>query len=104
MLDAVNKSIEFDQAITRILPAETTDEFVPNKWQTVVGEKESINRQACECALLLKLRDEIKVGNLAISECKRFGNFDDFFVDATRWQAHTSEFFRHLGSRNRPRS
>jgi hypothetical protein len=86
-----------NESSTRKLPAETPTEFVPRKWQSVVDDAESLNRQPWECALLLKLRDEIKVGNLAVGESKRFGNFDHFFVESSRWLARQFDFFRQAG-------
>ena len=97
VLDAVRSLVEMNESSTRKLSADTPTEFVPRKWQSVVGDAESLNRQAWECALLLKLRDEIKVGNLAVGESKRFGNFEHFFVESSRWQVHQFDFFRQAG-------
>ena len=47
-----------------------------------------------ECALLVKLRDELKAGNLSVRNSKRFACLDDFFIDGGRWQAMREEFFR----------
>ncbi len=97
VLEAVRILVSINENGTRKLPADTPTEFVPTKWQAVVGNGEELDRQAWECALLLKLRDEIKVGNLAVGESKRFGNFDQFFVESSRWQAHQQDFFRQAG-------
>jgi hypothetical protein len=39
-----------------------------------------------ECAVLVKLRDELKAGNLSVRHSKRFARLDDFFIDDRRWQ------------------
>ena len=45
----------------------------------------------------MKLRDEIKSGNLSVRYSKRFGRLDDFFIDDGHWQSVRADFFQHAG-------
>jgi len=62
-----------------------------------------IDRRAWECALLLKLRDELKAGNLSVRHSKRFARLDDFFIDDRRWQGMREDFFRRSGLPSDPK-
>jgi hypothetical protein len=53
--------------------------------------------------LLIKLRDELKAGNLSVRYSKRFARFDDFFIDDHRWQAMREDFFHHSGLPSDPK-
>ena len=40
-----------------------------------------------------KVRDEIRSGNISVKHSKRFGKFDDFFMDVERWGGLRTDFF-----------
>ncbi len=42
---------------------------------------------------MLKLKDEIRSGNIAVRHSKRFGRLDDFFIEPSRWESKRSTFF-----------
>ena len=70
----------------RKLPEEAPVAFLPGRLQALVRDDQGrVTKQGWECALLLKLRDEIKAGNLCVTHSKRFGRFDDFFLPPERW-------------------
>jgi hypothetical protein len=46
---------------------------------------------------MVKLRDELKAGNLSVRYSKRFARLDDFFIDEPRWKAMRDDFFHHSG-------
>jgi len=81
----------------RKLPEETPISFIPRKLRPLVVLEDTINKQAWECALLTKVRDEIKSGNLAVKHSKRFGPFDRFFISHDQWDPMREEFFRQSG-------
>jgi len=56
-----------------------------------------IDRRAWECALLLKLRDELKAGNLSVRYSKRFARLEQFLIDDLRWHGMREDFFRRSG-------
>jgi TnpA family transposase len=97
VLDAVASLVAANESHARKLPPDTPVDFVPKRLRGVVGENGSRNRQAWECSLLIALRDEIKFGNLAVGDSKRFGNFDRFFVESDEWENHRSDFFCQAG-------
>ena len=68
----------------RKLPANAPTDFVSQRLKPIVGDGEGIDRRAWECALLVKLRDELKAGNLSVRYSKRFARLDDFFIDDRR--------------------
>jgi TnpA family transposase len=87
----------------RKLPANAPIDFVSQRLQPIVGDGDRIDRRAWECALLVKLRDELKAGNLSVRYSKRFARLDDFFIEDRRWQAMREDFFHHSGLPSDPR-
>ena len=81
----------------RKLPENAPIEFVPQRLQSVVGSGDALNRHAWECALLMKLREELRSGNLSVKHSKRFGRLDDFFMDEQKWVSHKKRFFERAG-------
>ena len=57
---------------------------VPKRLRPFVEVAGEVDRRAWECALLLRLRDEIRSGNVSVNHGKRFGRLDDFFVASLR--------------------
>jgi TnpA family transposase len=96
-LNALRVLKEIDTSGKRKLPNDTTVEFVPKQLQSVVTNNGSIDRRAWECALLFKVRDEIKAGNLSVKYSKRFARLDDFFISDREWQSLREDFFRRSG-------
>jgi TnpA family transposase len=79
------------------LPEDAPVEFIPPRLRPFVVEDGSMSRAGWECALLLRLRDEIKSGNIAVAHSKRFGQFDHFFLATESWQAKRAAFFQRAG-------
>jgi len=77
----------------RKLPPDAEADFVPRRLRAIVGPQDAQVRAAWECALMLKLRDEIRSGNIAVRHSKRFGRLEDFFIEPARWESKRSEFF-----------
>jgi len=51
----------------------------------------------------VKLRDELKAGDLSVHYSKRFARLDDFFIADHRWQAMREDFFHHSGLPSDPK-
>jgi TnpA family transposase len=94
-LQAVRVLKEANAGGKRKLPATATTSFVSQRLRPVVGEGEQLNRHAWECVLLLKLRDEIRAGNISVKHSKRFGQLTDFFIPQERWTEMRAGFFEH---------
>ena len=97
LIDAVELLKQMNESGKRKLPEETPTSFVPKKLRPLVEKEGTIDKHAWECALLTKVRDEIKSGNLAVEHSKRFGPFDRFFISTSQWQESREEFFRQSG-------
>jgi hypothetical protein len=67
--------------------------FPPQRLKPIVVYHGEIDRRAWECALLLKLRDELKAGNLSVRYSKRFARLEEFFIGDRRWQSTREDFF-----------
>jgi hypothetical protein len=80
----------------RKLPEDAPTEFLPQRLKPIVINHGEIDRRAWECALLLKLRDELKAGNLSVRYSKRFARLEEFFIDDLRWQGIREAFFAVL--------
>ena len=81
----------------RKLPEDAPTDFLPQRLKPIVINHGEVDRRAWECALLLKLRDELKAGNLSVRYSKRFARLEEFFIDDRRWQSIREDFFRHSG-------
>lgn len=86
----------------RKLPEDTPMGFVPVKLITLVAPYGNIDKQAWECALLTRVRDEIKAGNLSVKGSKRFCQFDDFFINDNEWIKIRSDFFKRANLPEQP--
>jgi len=92
-LRAIAQLRALNEANRRKLPSDAESNFVPDRVRSVVGSPGAMSRPAWECALMLKLRDEIRSGNIAVRHSKRFGRLDDFFIDPALWTSRRDEFF-----------
>jgi len=82
----------------RSVPMDVPDEFVPKRLMPLIRDnKNRIDKRRWECALLIKLRDEIKAGNIYVKHSKRFGRFDDFFIPQEQWIGLRDAFFLRSG-------
>jgi len=81
----------------RKLPEDAPTDFLSQRPKPIVINQGEIDRRAWECALLLKLRDELKAGNLSVRYSKRFARLEEFFIDDRRWQDIREDFFRRSG-------
>ena len=101
-LEALETLRQVNADAKRKLPEEVHTGFVPRTWEEVVCNNGHTDRHAWECALLVKLRDEIKAGNISIRHSKRFGRFDDFFISDAQWQGKKDGFFHRAGLPSNP--
>lgn len=92
-LRAIAQLRELNRSGKRKLPADAEAAFIPPRVRSIVGSQEAMSRPAWECALMLKLKDEIRSGNIAVRHSKRFGRLDDFFIEPSRWESKRSTFF-----------
>jgi TnpA family transposase len=96
-LRALRMLKDLNAAGRRKLPADAPTDFLPSRLQSLVVRDGEIERRAWECGLLLKLREEVKAGNLSVRYSKRFARLDDFFIEDHRWTSMREEFFRRAG-------
>jgi hypothetical protein len=88
----------------RKLPEDSPTGFLPQRLRPIVMNHGEIDRRAWECALLLKLRDELKAGNLSVRYSKRFARLDDFFIGDRSWQGMREDFFHRSGLPSDPQA
>jgi protein associated with RNAse G/E len=88
---------EMNATNKRKLPEDAPTEFVSKKIHPLVVSDGVIDKHAWECALIRKIRDEIKSGNISVKNSKRFGAFDRFFISDTKWSSMREEFFKQSG-------
>ena len=79
------------------LPEDAPMDFVPDRLQSIIQNAGTPEKRAWECALLVKLQDEIKAGNIFVRHSKRFGRFDDFFIPDDHWISVRESFFDRSG-------
>ena len=102
LLEAVELLRSLNDENKRKLPDDAPISFIPKKLQKIVCPSGKVNKQAWECALLTKIRDEIKAGNLTAKGSKRFGKFDNFFMPYRQWTSKRKSFFQRNGMPENP--
>jgi hypothetical protein len=97
-LKALDVLIQLNKDSKRTLPRNVPLEFIPKKLKKLIVKSDgSIDRHAWECALYLKLRDEIKQGNINASESKRFASIKSFYIENDAMKLISKMFFDRAG-------
>ena len=81
----------------RKLPKTAPIDFIPKRLLPLVVNGGSPDRRSWECAVLVKLREELRSGNLAVRHSKRFGRLKDYFISDQQWDVARESFFLHSG-------
>ena len=90
--------------LKRKLPEDAPTDFIPKRLLPLVMTDGKPDRKAWECALLLKLQDDLRSGNLSVKHGKRFGRFEDYFLPKDRWEPLRTSFFGRSGLPAIPRT
>ncbi len=96
-LEALRVLKEMNADLKRKLPEDAPMDFIPKRLLPLVVTDGKADRKAWECALLLKLQDDLRSGNLAVKHGKRFGRFEDYFLPKERWEPLRKSFFQRSG-------
>ena len=81
----------------RKLPKTAPIDFIPKRLLPLVVNGGSPDRRSWECAVLVKLREELRSGNLAVRHSKRFARLKDYFISDQQWDAARESFFLRSG-------
>ena len=81
----------------RTLPSDGPVDFAPKALEPLIRRDGAIDRRCWESALFLKVRDEIRAGNLVIDGAKNFGRFESFFLPERQWQQSSEAFWARTG-------
>ncbi len=96
-LEAIRVLKEMNADLKRKLPEDAPTDFIPKRLLPLVVTDGKPDRKAWECALLLKLQDDLRSGNLSVKHGKRFGRFADYFLPKERWEPLRKSFFQRSG-------
>ena len=96
-LKALRVLQEMNADLKRKLPEDAPTDFIPKRLLPFVVNDGKADRKAWECALLLKVQDDLRSGNLSVRHSKRFGRFEDYFLPKKRWETLRVSFFRRSG-------
>jgi hypothetical protein len=96
-LEALRVLKEMNADLKRKLPDDAPTDFIPKRLLPLVVTDGKPDRKAWECALLLKLQDDLQSGNLSVKHGKRFGRFEDYFLPKERWEPLRKSFFQRSG-------
>jgi TnpA family transposase len=96
-LEAIRVLKEMNADLKRKLPEDAPMDFIPKRLLPFVVTDGEPDRKAWECALLLKLQDDLRSGNLSVKHGKRFGRFEDYFLPKDRWEPLRTSFFQRSG-------
>jgi TnpA family transposase len=96
-LEALRVLKEMNVDLKRKLPEDAPVDFIPKRFLPLVMNDGTPDRKAWECALLLKLQEDLRSGNLSVKNGKRFGRFEDYFLPKERWDPLRKSFFQRSG-------
>lgn len=96
-LEALRVLKEMNADLKRKLPEDAPTDFIPKRLLPLVVTDGKADRKAWECALLMKLQDDLRSGNLSVKHGKRFGRFEDYFLPKDRWEPLRESFFQRSG-------
>ena len=97
LVDAIELFREMNESGKRKLPDDPPLAFIPRKLHTLVETDGQASRRAWESALLMAIRDEVRVGNIYVHQSQRFGRFDNFFITNSEWEKQRETFFARAG-------
>ena len=103
-LEAVRTYREIRSSGRRTIPPDAPMDFAPNALVPLIRREGTIDRRRWESALFLKVRDEVRAGNLAIDGAKNFGRFESFFLPEPQWQRASEAFWARTGFPSEPSS
>jgi TnpA family transposase len=96
-LEALRVLKEMNVDSKRKLPEDAPTDFIPKRLLPLVVPNGKPDRKAWECAVLLKLREDLRSGNLSVRHSKRLGRFEDYFLPVERWEPLRKSFFQRSG-------
>jgi TnpA family transposase len=96
-LEALRVLKEMNADLKRKLPDDAPTDFIPKRLLPLVMIDGKADRKAWECALLVKLQEDLRSGNLSVKHGKRFGRFEDYFLPQERWEPLRKSFFQRSG-------
>src|ERR671915_560460 len=96
-LEAVRVLKEMNADLKRRLPEDAPTDFIPKRLFPLVVNDGKPERKAWECALLLKLQEDLRSGNLSVRHSKRFSRFEDYLLPQERWEPLRKSFFQRSG-------
>ena len=103
-LEAVRMYHEIRSSGRRSMPSDAPMDFAPKALVPLIRHDGAIDRRRWESALFLKVRDEVRAGNLAIDGAKNFGRFESFFLPQPQWQRTSEAFWARTGFPSEPNS
>ena len=103
-LEAVRTYREIRSSGRRTMPPDAPMDFAPKTLVPLIRHDGAIDRRRWESALFLKVRDEVRAGNLAIDGAKNFGRFESFFLPEPQWQRASEAFWARTGFPSEPSS
>jgi TnpA family transposase len=96
-LEALRVLKEMNADLKRKLPDDAPTNFLPKRLLPLVVTDGKADRKAWECALLMKLQEDLRSGNLSVKHGKRFGRFEDYLLPKERWEPLRKSFFQRSG-------
>ncbi len=102
LLEAIELLRNMNKTGKRKLLAHPPIKCLSKTMQALIKQAGILNKPAWECAILLAIRDEIKAGNIAVRQSKRFVPIHEFFMPATSWAQKRSAFFARSGLPENP--
>lgn len=88
LLQAVTVINEINESRKRIIPQDAPIDFINNRWNKYVFEKDgTINRRYYEMAVLTELKNSIRAGNVSVAGSRRHKDFDEYLISKEEWNS-----------------
>lgn len=93
LLYAISVLKQINQDGKRKVPETSPLDFLPKSLHGLIKRKDTIQRNAYECAVLMQLKKEVRTGNIIVKGSKRFCDLDTFFMPYKDWIDYRDNFF-----------
>ncbi len=98
LLTALNLVHEIHLGQRRKLPSDAPTDFIPESWQPYVLEEKEVNRRYYELAALWLLRQQLRSGDIYITQSRRFSQLETYFIPPKEWSLYRDEVVNLTGT------
>lgn len=97
LLDGVEVLRELNRTGRRKVPGDAPMSFVPKGWMPfVLSAEDKVSRRFWELALLWRLRDSLRSGDVWVADSRRYADPETYLLDRSAWSGLRGEYCRAI--------